>query len=267
MKLKPLVLTLIVSFFAFLPLSIQAASVDYNFIKATPIGSWQVREETATNHKGKQHLTTIKTALVGKETRDGETHYWIEMDMQNYKIKKEKRKKTGDRTIIKILVPKSTLSGNYSNVIKNLRSFGKEIIIQSGNKDPMLITGGGILADNMLKIMGTEIKYNFQAIGTENITVPAGKFKAKKIAGTGSTEMKIIFKTIKVDSKSKMWISNKMPFGLIKSESNNSINGKPETILAKVITYGSSGATTQITKTPTAAPEIPKMPNIFGKGQ
>lgn len=240
----------------------QAAKIGYNFAKSTPVGSWQIREQTTTNHKGKKTVATIKNSLVGKEKRGDEMHYWVEMEMQAYKIKKKgKRKKDGERTIVKVLIPQSSLNRDFSNTVNNLRSYGKEIIIQHGNDDPLLITGGGMLAEKMMQATGTEIKHNFKVIGTEKVTVPAGSYKAKKIAGSGSTETKGMFKTIKVESKSTMWIANGVPFGIVKIESNDTVNGKPQTGLVQLIKHGKSGATTQITKTPQALPNIP---NMFG---
>ncbi len=236
---------------------IHAAAINYSFQKSTPVGSWQIREEMTTNHKGKKTLVVIKTSLVGRETRDGQPYYWVEMETQNYKIKKDKRKKTGDRAIVKSLIAESAMSGNMANVINNLRGFGKEIIFQTGNQEPMAISEGGLLADTMMKAMGIEINYDFQASGNETVKLPAGTFKSQKISGRGSAEMNMIIKKIRIESNSTMWVSSQVPFGIVKAVSNNSVNGKPQTVDSKVVQFGKSGARSQITGEPKSMPGVP----------
>ncbi len=239
----------------------SVAAVKYNFTKSTPVGSWQVREETFINHKGKKRMTRIKTSLVGKEARDGTDYYWIEMDTQSYKFKKDKYKRDGDRAIVKALVDKTTLSGDFANVIQNLRGFGKEIIIKVGDQPPMMISEGGALAQMMMKATGVEISYDFKPSGSDTVSIPAGTFKTQKISGTGSTVVNMIIKKLKIKSESTTWVSDKMPFGIVKSTANNTVNGKQETMQAVVVKFGKSGAATQITEEPQGMPEIP---NLFG---
>ena len=95
--------------------SLYAASFD--IINATPLGSWQIRESTETNHKGKQTVSIMKTSLVDKELRDGETYYWVEMHIETFKVKKNgKRKAKGKPMIIKSLVSKNALAGDPENI-------------------------------------------------------------------------------------------------------------------------------------------------------
>jgi hypothetical protein len=229
----------------------------FDFAKTTPVGSWQVREQTTTDHKGKQKLSVVKSSVVGTETRNGEEYYWIESEVTNYKLKKGKRKQDGKRTIVKALVKASALEGDLANAVNNLSAFGEEIIMQTGDNDPIKLSGAGSLAQGMMKALGVKVNYDFEAQGEEEIEVPAGSFDCRKIAGKGSTETKVVFKKIKVESESVIWIG-KVPFGVAKMISDDVINGKQQHSEAVVIEYGTSGAETQITKEPK------EMPNLFG---
>lgn len=240
-----------------------AAGFDFNLLSATPVGSWQERQETTINHKGKKTATIMRSALLGKEERDGKAFYWIEMVVESYKIsKKGKRKKSGDRVIIKTLVPASMLQGDPANVLTNLRGFGEEIIMQTGNETPMRISGGGGLFSGMMQAMGTEVNYDFQALGKESVTVTAGDFPATKIQGSGSSETKVVFKKIKVTSESIVWMSEQVPFGLVKSKGTSTLNGKKSTHTTDLLAFGLSGAESQITGEPQ---DMPTMGDIFSR--
>lgn len=246
---------------SFVPLS-HAASIDFDLLDATPIGSWQERQDTTVDHKGKKQLSIMRSSLLGKETRGGKTYYWIEMAMENFKVsKKGKQKKNGDRVIIKTLVPASALQGDPGNVLTNLRGFGEEMIMQTGNEDPLRISGNGGVFAGMMQSMGTEVNYNFSDLGSESVTVPAGTFATKKIQGSGSTETKVVFKKIKVQSDTTAWMSEKVPFGMVKSEGTSTFNGKQSSHSAQLLKFGLSGAKSEITKEPK---DLPNMGNIFG---
>jgi hypothetical protein len=241
----------------------QAKGVQFNMLASTPIGSWQIRENVDTNHKGKQTGSTIKTSLLSSEMRDGEKHYWVEMVMDTYKIsKKGKRKKQGDQAVIKSLVPASLMNGDPANVMGNLRGFGKETIIQSGKGDPTRISGSGGFLGGMMKSMGIEIKFDFNTVGSESINVPAGDFSSEKIQGTGTADGKILFKKFHIESDTSVWMSKKVPFGTIKILSTSVHNGKKSRSDSELLDFGLSGAKSLITKEPK---DMPQMPNIFGK--
>lgn len=239
---------------------VNAAGLEFDMLAATPEGSWQLREDTNTDHKGRQTVTSIRTSMLGSELRDGETYHWVEMVINNFKVKKGKRKPSGDQAVIKSLMAAAVLGGDPANVMTNMRGLGKEIVIQNGKEDPMIIRGAGGMAGAIMKSFGTEVNFNFTDLGLEQIEVPAGKFEARKISGKGTTETKIMFKKIRVESDSTVWMSKSVPFGMVNAEGVSIINGKKNTNSTVLIDHGPSGASSLITKTPT---ELPTMPNIF----
>lgn len=217
------------------------------FEASTPEGSWVVSEITTTDDKGKQTVATTKQKFLGSEQRGGQTYYWLETELDNFKVKKGKRKADGDHVVMKVLVSKEAMSSDPANVINNMQGFGKEIIMQTGDSPPMKMKEGGMLAGTMMKSMGIEVNYQFKEEGTETVETNAGQFKAKRVTGSGSTSSKILFKTMKVQSKSVMWLSEKVPFGIVKSENTDLINGKEHHSQKVLIEYGRSGAVTAIT--------------------
>ena len=226
----------------------------FDFSASTPEGSWAVREVTTTDHKGRQNVLIMKQKFLGSEQRGGQVYYWLETEMDNYKLKKGKRKRDGEHMVLKVLVSKEAMSSDPANVVNNLQGFGQEIIMQTGDSQPMMISGGGMLAGAALKAMGVEINYQFTVEGTETIDTAAGQFKARRVAGTGSSSSKILFKKIEITSQSLMWISEEVPFGMVQSESTDLINGKEQRSQTVLIEYARSGAVTAITG------EVLKMP-------
>jgi hypothetical protein len=265
MRKQYLTNTLLGILLAIVATTASGQGLDYNFLKATPIGSWQLREDTNTDHKGRQTVTETRSSLVGEETRDGQKHYWIEMTMNSFKVKKGKRKPSGDTIVFKSLIPESVFQDDPANAVNNLRAFGKEMIMQSGHDDPILIRGAGGMAESMMQAMGTKVSYAYNFVGEEEVAVKAGSFPARKMEGTGTTEMKVIFKKISVTSSNTAWISDRVPFGMVKSEGETITNGKKSTHSSELLEYGDSGATSQITKTPEELPEMPNMKEIFGQ--
>lgn len=254
----------IVSIFCFCT-GVSAKNVSFDFLSSSPVGSWQVREQIDTNHKGKKTGSIIRTSMISKEQRNGKPHYWIEVGMDTFKInKKGKRKTTGKRTVIKSLVPESTLTGDPANVLNNLRAFGVEMIMQSGNAKPMRISGTEGMMASAMKMSNAEIEYEFEALGPEKISVAAGEFATNKIKGSGSVDMKVVFKKVHVDSDSTMWISNKVPFGTVKTKGTAVTNNKSTTTISELMEFGVSGAKSEITKEPDDMPEIPKLGDLFG---
>lgn len=234
-------------------------------MQATPVGSWQLREDTSTDHKGRQTVTQMRSSLIAEETRDGEKHYWIEMVMNSFKVKKGVRKSSGDMVIMKSLVAENALRGDPANAVNNLRAFGKEIIMQTGDQDPIIIRGAGGMAESMMQAMGTKVSYSYSFVGDEDVTVKAGTFPARKIQGSGATEMKVMFRKISVTSDNTAWISDRVPFGMVKADGESVTNGKKSIHSSELLEYGDSGATTLITKTPQEMPEIPSFKDILGK--
>lgn len=232
-------------------------------LKSTPVGSWQQRQMITTDAKGNQTLQEMKTSVVGEEKRGNNQYYWIEMATDSFKMKKgEKSKQTGEHVIVKILMEKSLLKSNAEDVFSNMQGLGEEIIMQNGDQDPIKIEAGGMMS-GMMQAMGPEIDYKFKELGDETIKVPAGKFNCKIVEGEGSVEMKVVFKTIRVDSKSKQWTSDKVPFGIVKMDSVSVTDGKESKTESVLLAYGDSGAKSEIRGQPQTM-QIPSLGNIFG---
>ena len=240
----------------------NALGSGFNMLKSTPTGSWQLREDTSTDHKGRQTVTSTKTTMLGKETRNGQDHYWIEMVMQSYKLKKGKRKAMGEPAVIKSLMSSSILDSDPANIMTNLRGLSAEMIVQNGDEDPMRITGAGGFLAGLMKGLGAEINYQFEEQGKEEVTVTAGSFNATKIHGGGTTEMKVMLSKIKVDSESTVWMADTVPFGMVKSVGQSTTNGKRSDFVNELLEYGMSGGTSLITKTPR---DMPNFTNPFSK--
>jgi len=242
----------------------RAEQLPIDVLEATPVGSWQLRETTTTDHKGRTQMLVTRTSLVGEEKRDGKLHLWIEMEHQNYKIKKKgARKREGDPMLLKVLVDKTALEGDPANVINNLSGWGVEVIFQKGDEDPMRITNAGSMAQGIMQSMGMKVDYDFSVIGDETISTAAGEFATTKIAGKGSTEVSLFIKTLRVESESEMWLSADMPFAIVQMTDQSTVNGKRSTSQSTVIEFGRSGAKSKITKEPKDL-EMPNL-NPFGR--
>jgi len=148
----------------------------------------------------------------------------------------------------------SALRSDPANAINNLSGFGKEIIIQTGDAQPMRMNEGGLFAQTMMQGLGVEVKYDFQPAGTEKVTVPGGSFQATKIKGSGSVNTKIMMKRIVVENRSTLWLSKKVPFGTIRTVTEGTMNGKPTRSEDVLLEYGTSGAQTLITQEPLSMP-------------
>lgn len=255
--LKKIVAVAVLSLGLLVSANAVAKGLDFNILSATPVGSWQVREDTHKDHKGKESILVMKSSLLSTEMRDGQQHYWIEMVMNSYKVKRGKRKQEGEQVVMKSLVPESTFSGDPANVLSNLRGFGVEMIMQNGDQDPMIIRGSGGMFSAMMQSMGTEVNYTFDELGSEQVSVPAGTFATKKVQGSGTTETKVMFRKFRVESDSTVWLSDEIPFGTVKTVGTSTTNGKKSSFSSVLVEYGTSGAKSLITKTPQEMPSIP----------
>jgi hypothetical protein len=243
-----------------------ARAIDFDFASATPIGSWQLREDTMTDHKNRKTGSTIRTSMLSTETRDGVDYYWVQMEMNSFKYtRKGERKPEGDRMVMKMLVEKGAYNMDPGNVLNNLGAFGKEIIMQAGDQDPMRISEGGAFAGMMTQAMGTKADYTFSEPVREAVQVPAGEFDAQRIDGTGSVETKVLFRKIVVESESSIWLSESVPFGIIRQGGTDMVNGKPNQHEGVLLEFGTSGAVDLITKEPQEMPgmDIPGLGDIF----
>lgn len=237
----------------------HAAANSLDFSGATPVGSWQVREETTTDARGRQTLTVVKTSMLEKVAYQGAPHYWIETAIETYKLRKNKRKAQGDPVTMKVLVEASVMGAEPENVAANLQKYGKEIIFQSGNSDPMRIVEGGALAQMMMKSLGVSVEYQYTKEGSKTVEVPAGKYKCTIMRGNGTTEMRVLMRKVSISSEIETCMSAQVPFGIVAYTSISTENGKETRSEARLIEFGKSGAVSQITKAPVDMPEMPKL--------
>lgn len=267
----PVISAALIAALCLLPTTFASAKgPSLDLLNATPVGSWQIREETNTTARGKQTVSVVKTSMLGEEVRDGERHLWMEVSVDEFKVRKskkgDKRKKTGQQMVMKILIPASVFTADPANAIANMRSVGKEMIFQSGNSDPMIMRDLGAATSGLLQSMGAQINFDFTEEGNEEISVPAGTFVTTVMTGTGSTTVNAVFKQINVSSTTRGWYSQKMPFGIVKASGETTTNGKTTTQSSQVIEYGMAGATSLITKTPQEMPQIPNLKGLLGGG-
>lgn len=235
------------------------AAETFNILASTPVGSWQVRETTMVDEKGKESVTTMRTSRLEGEKRNGADYTWIEVEMQAYKVKGTERKPEGKVNVMKLLVKESAFALDPGNAMSNLAQFGEEIIIQNGDSDPMRISGVGGMMQGMVDAFGSKVKYDYKPAGNESVTTPAGTFDCQTMTGKGSADVKVIIKTIHVESENQTWLSKEVPFAVVKMADTSVVNGKTTKSTTILLEHGSSGAKSKITKEPTT------MPALFGK--
>jgi len=238
-----------------------AGTIDFDFEASTPVGSWQEREQVMTDEDGKQIVTVMRISYLGEEEREGEAYVWIEMEMNNFKVKKKGRKSQGDPVYIKVLTKKSALDGDIANALGNFNDMATEVIMQTGDSQPIRIKGAGSTMAGMTQAIGLKVSYTLTKEDAESVTVPAGTFGCDRYRGQGSSSAKVVFKKINVESKSTQWISNEVPFGVVKIVSDDVVNGDPQHLETVLTSFGLSGAIGKVTGEPM---EMPSIGNIFG---
>jgi len=140
--------------------------------------------------------------------------------------------------------------------MKNLRGFGEEVIIQNGKETPTRMSNSGGLVGSLLNAMGAEIRYDYSNQGSETVETPAGTFETDKLNGKGEVNIKTVFKKVHVESDTTMWVSPKVPFGIVLQQGSTISNGKTSTQSSKLLEFGMSGAVSEITKEPENMPEF-----------
>ena len=185
--------------------------------------------------------------VVDRTVVDGVPHVWMESRIQAIKVnRKGVRKPKGDLAIMKTLVEESALS-DFTNPMDNMRKYAKETIVKTGNGKAIRMREGGLMADMILKAFGANIDFQFSDSGIrEEVSVPAGAITAQKFTGSGSVQMKVLFKTIQIESEIETWMSEDIPLGVVKQEIHSTSNGKASTISVQLIRYGTTGATSMI---------------------
>jgi hypothetical protein len=185
-------------------------------IKFPEVGRWA--EYKAVYEKTDPY--TVRYAVIGSEKRQGKDFKWVELRMLG--AKKDKN------LVYQMLVPGSpTEMGNV-----------QEIVFKPGEKPAMKLNG---MMLNMIRgqmekqSIFTELCKDVALVGTESVTVPAGKFEARHYRSA--------------EYKTDSWVSPDVPFALVKS-----VGEKHDMALAS---HG-AGAQSSITEKPQ---EMPVMRN------
>jgi len=259
-KQRPMVLMCVVLMAT--TMAASAANLEFSFQSSTPVGSWQEREQVTTDQKGKQTVLVMRISYLGDEEREGEVYAWIETEMNSYHVKKNDRKQQGDTIYTKVLMKKSILQGDIANAVNDFNGLATEVIMQTGQGQPMRIKGADSMMTAMAQTPGLKVNYELSNDGAETVTVPAGTFSCNRYKGKGTTTAKVIFKTMTVESTVTQWISSKVPFGVVKVVSDDLVNGEQQHTQITLTSFGSSGATSKITGEPQ---DLPSMGDIFGR--
>jgi hypothetical protein len=181
-------------------------------IKFPAVGRWA--EYKAVYEKKNPY--TVRYAVVGSDKRQGKDLKWVELRMTG---------ETKDKNLVyQMLVPGSP------------REMGdvQEVVFKPGEKPAMKMNG---MMLNMIRgqmekqSILTELCNDVTLVGTESMSVPAGKFETRH------------FRSDKYGSDS--WVSSQVPFALVKS-----VGEKHDMTLTAV----GSGAKSSITEKPQDMP-------------
>jgi hypothetical protein len=110
--------------------------------------------------------------------------------------------------------------------------------------------------------------------GREMVTVSGGSFDSHRLGSTFQSRAQLLGHHVSVDMQGTVWLSPAVPFGFVRSDTREVVNGVPSTTRAELIEYGTSGAVSKITGTPRSL-EIPQewrgvfgsLQGMFGSGQ
>jgi hypothetical protein len=250
------------------------AEVPFDLLAATPVGSWQRQESVNTDSDGNRLLSVIETGLLGEETRGGVPLVWVQTEVQVYRLGAAgAREPSGDRTVVQALVERSalaagTLGGDY------LRRLGREVIYQVGSEPPTRVSGAGQIAAAMASMSGTNTTPVLTPQGRETVTVAGARFDAHRLGSTFQSNAQLLGHRVTVDMQGTLWLSPTVPFGFVRSDTREVVNGVPSTTRSELISFGTSGAVSKITGTPRSL-EIPQewrgvfgsLQGLFGSGQ
>jgi hypothetical protein len=240
-----------------------AAQIKLDVLSATPKGSWQEREQTTTEDNGAKRVLAIKTAMVGSEIRGGEPYLWIEMELKPTRIDKKGRAKEDPKVIAKLLVRQWFFDLDLGNVLCNPFPFAQEIIVQTTESEiPVRYYGKGLQKIGDLLQLGT--KFQWKQLPNETVVAAGESIDAVHLQGGATEDTRALLRKVQVETSADFWYSEKVPFGMLKGEVK-SPNGKAETWVSELKGYGSSGAVSQITKTPKDDTGHGKLFEIFGE--
>jgi hypothetical protein len=187
------------------------------------VGQWSQYRFTG---GGRMDGNTMRMAVVGTESHDSKTYYWLEL------LSNKGGGSDSTRTVMQMLVP------GFLDQMRDIRG----VVIKHGTDHATR------LPDQFIQMMGANIAKNStseiekrchsaHSTGYESVTVPAGSFRALHVVDDSSG--------------AQAWISASVPFGLVKTLQKD---GTTQVLIAK-----GSGAKSSITETPTVG-----MPGMGG---
>ncbi|HYB62276.1 MAG TPA: hypothetical protein VEH50_12465 [Methylomirabilota bacterium] len=131
----------------------------------------------------------MQIAIVGQETVNGKTGYWLEMTMDN--------PRGGGAMYSKFLY---VLDGHNMQIVR--------MVIQPPGRSPIDMPVGGMMGNRQPQPQVADISREAQDLGSESVTVPAGTFTTEHY---------------KTSDGADVWVSPKVsPWGLVKMTSTNS---------------------------------------------
>lgn len=241
------------------------ADVPFDLLAATPPGSWQRQESVSTDSDGRQVLAVIETALLREERRNGVDYVWVQTEVQPYRLTAAGgREPDGDRTVMQTLLERRVLAAGTFGGLDNLRRFGSEVIYQVGEATPTRVVGAGQIAATIASLSGANTTPVLTPLGSEAVTTTAGRFDTRRLGSQFSSKGQLLGQSLSVDVQGTVWLSPAVPFGFVKSTSTELTNGIASSTRAELVAYGTAGAVSKISGTPTQL-EIPaELRGLFG---
>lgn len=230
-------------------------------IGSTPVGSWQLREQTVTKEDGSKRVLSIKTSHVAEETRGGEPWDWIELEMKLTRVNKKGKAEEDPPIIAKLLLRRWYFQLDAGNVLLNPASLAQEVILQEAGKPPVRFYGKGL--EKVRGLLGLENKFKWTQVGSEPVSISAGTFDSVHLHGEGTADTKALLRKVQVGTTADFWYCMTVPFSHVRGEIKNP-NGKSETWISELKSFGASGAVSQITGKPSDDTGKSRFVKIFG---
>jgi len=186
------------------------------------VGTWASYNWTGGSSPG----STMRISVVGKEPHEGTTYYW-------YEVAIEDPRRPNAKVIMQMLLPRLGAAGVRSVVLKNGDQPAMRMppqMIQMINSAPGM---------NMASEM-TRACHEMEVVGWEQVTVPAGQFRALHLKHPRPTMV------------SEAWIQPDQQFAMIKGTWKD--GGVME------LAAQGTGAKSSITETPVEMPGLPGVP-------
>jgi len=186
------------------------------------VGTWASYKWTG----GPSGGSTMRMAVVGKEPHEGKPYYW-------YEVAIEDPRRPDAKMIMQMLVP--SLGGG------SVRS----VVMKSGDQPAMRMPPQMIQMINSAPGMNmaaemTRACHEMEVVGWEQVTVPAGQFRALHLKHPRQTMV------------SEVWLQPDQQFAMIKGTLKD--GGVME------LAAQGTGATSSITETPVEMPGLPGVP-------